>query len=166
MLLLSKTSPLPLVCFSVLLLTLSGCSEPRPAGLPKLYPVTLQFTQGGEPCAEAAISLIPESDSPWGSGGVTDANGRVTLSTHGKYPGIPAGIYKITVNKAEVELVGPAPVGMWDNQASRAYSLIDPIYTVPSTTTLSIEVGKGTKSFPPFDLGKKVRELAKEPPRI
>ena len=161
--LLSKTLPLSLVCCSVFVLALSGCSERRPAGLPKLYPVTLQFTQGGEPCVEAAISLIPESDSPWGTGGITDADGKVTLYTHGKYLGIPAGNYKITVSKTEIELIGPAPVGMGDVQASHAYNLIDSIYSLPSTTTLSIEVGEGTRSFPPFELGEKVREFAQPP---
>jgi len=161
--LLSKISRLSLVCFSAAILTLSGCSEPRPEGLPKLYPVTLQFTQGGQPCVEAAVSLIPEPGSPWGTGGITDVNGRVTLSTHGKYPGIPAGNYKITVSKTEIELVGPAPQGMGEIQATNAYSVIDPVYTLPSTTTLAIEVGEGTKTFPPFELGEKVRELVKPP---
>ena len=151
------------VCFSIFILALLGCSKPRPEGLPKLYPVTLQFTQGGEPCVEAAVSLIPEPGSPWGSGGITDANGRVTLHTHGKYPGIPAGNYKITVSKIESEFVGPTPQGMGDIQASNAYSLIDSIYTLPSTTTLAIEVGEGIKSFPPFELGDKVRELLTPP---
>ena len=112
---------------------------------------------------EAAVSLIPESDSPWGSGGVTDASGKVTLFTHGKYSGIPAGNYKITISKIEVEFIGPASVGMGDTQASRAYSLIDTVYSLPATTTLSIVVGEGTKSFPPFELGEKGRELMKPP---
>ena len=154
----SKISLSSLVCFSVLVLALSGCSEPRPEGLPKLYPVTLQFTQEGEPCVEAAISLIPEPGSPWGTGGITDANGRVTLQTHGKYSGVPAGTYKITVNKAEVEYIGPPPTAMGVAHPSQTYSLVDPVYSIPSTTTLAIEVGEGTKSYPPFDLGKKVRE--------
>ena len=140
-----------------------GCGQPRPEGLPDLYPVTLKFTQEGAPCADAFVTLISESGVPWTVGGRTDAGGSVTLQTHGRYLGAPAGKYKITVTKTETEFTGPPPKEMGDVQASNSYSLIDSIYTISATTTLVVEIGTGKNSFPPFDLGKKVRELMKPP---
>ena len=127
--------------------------------MPNLYPVTLKFTQEGTPCVEALVSLTPESDGQWAVGGITDSGGNIVLHTHGRYPGVPAGKYKITVIKTETELTGPPPTEMGQSQASTTYNLIDPAYSAPSTSTLTLEVVAGKNSFPPFDLGKKVREV-------
>jgi len=149
-----------LVVFCTVLI---GCSQPMPDGLPKLYPVSLKFVQEGAPCAEALVSLTPESDGQWAVGGITDSGGNVALQTHGRYSGVPAGKYKITVIKTETELIGPPPKDMGETQASTTYNLIDPVLSVVSTTTLALEVVDGKNSFPPFDLGKKVHEPVLSP---
>ena len=147
----------------LLFLLLAGCGQPRPDGLPNLYPVTLKFEQEGTPCAEAIVSLMPESDDPWAVGGITDTGGNVVLQTHGRYSGVPAGKYTITVTKTETELTGPPPKDIGEAQACTTYNLIDPVYSVPSSSTLALEVVAGENSFPPFSLGKKVREPVPTP---
>ena len=144
-------------------LFMSGCGQPRPDGLPNLYPVTLKFMQEGAPCTDALVSLTPESDGQWAVGGITDSNGNAALLTHGRYPGVPAGKYKVAVIKTETELIGPPPTGTEDAVGSTTYNLIDPVYSISSSTTLAIEVVAGKNSFPPFDLGKKVREIVASP---
>ena len=155
---------LSLLCSIILCLTFAGCGgEPKPDGLPKLHPVTLTFTQGGEPCVESIVTLVPESDSPWGTGGITDASGNVAVRTHGKFLGAPAGKYKITISKTESGVAGPAPADMFTVQTIQTFNLIDPIYANSETTTLVIEVEEGKNSFPPFELGEKVREPVRLP---
>jgi len=159
---------LSLICLFpiVLCLTVAGCGgEPRPDGLPELFPVTLTFTQEGEPCVEAIVTLIPESDSPWGTGGITDANGRVAVRTHGKFLGAPAGRYRVTISKTESGVAGPAPADMFTVQTIQTFHLIDPTYADFASTPLIIEVEANRRgnSFPPFELGERVREPVRLP---
>jgi hypothetical protein len=144
-------------------LGLFGCGEKKPDGLPELQPVTLHFTQDGQPCADASVHLIPQDNSPWAVGGSTDSAGAVILKTHGKYIGAPAGKYKITVSKIERENIGEPPKDMLDlAQEVKMYNLIDPIYSDPAKTTFEIEVIRGKKTSESFDLGEKIRvEIAK-----
>lgn len=143
----------------MVLLTICGCSEPKPDGMPPLYGVTLQFHQEGAPLDEASVRLIPQSDNPWIVGGSTNAKGEVRLKTHGKYDGVPAGKYKISVNKFVSE--GELPkVGEY-TPPMKHFNLVETQYTSPIETPLEIEIVKGKNKFPPFDLGKAVRlELA------
>jgi len=160
----SKIARLSLI--GLVAFVLAGCGgEPKPDGLPQLYPVTLTFMQGGEPCAEAIVTLVPESGSPWGTGGVTNANGSVAVQTHGKFPGAPAGKYKIIVSKTENGTAGQAPVDMFTPQMVQTFNLIDPIYANSATTILTLEVesSKTKKPYPSFDLGEKVREAVRLP---
>ena len=161
-----KVLRLSVLCAVAFCAAFAGCGgEPEPEGLPKRYPVTLTFTQEGEPCVEAIVTLFPESDSPWGTGGITDANGSVKVQTHGKFPGAPAGKYKVTVSKTESGPVGPAPVDMFTTQITQTFNLINPEYAAPATTTLTVEVeaSKSKKTYPPFELGEKVREPVRLP---
>ncbi|MDR1958393.1 MAG: hypothetical protein LBQ54_05040 [Planctomycetaceae bacterium] len=129
-----------------------GCSEPLPDGMPPLYPVTLTFQQEGAPLEEASIRLIPQFPCEWISGGSTDAGGRVQLKTHGKYHGVPAGKYKICVNKFHSE--GELPTMDKPTKPMTHYNLVETQYTLPNQTPLEIEVIAGKNEFPPFDLGK------------
>ncbi|MDR2755989.1 MAG: carboxypeptidase-like regulatory domain-containing protein [Planctomycetaceae bacterium] len=138
-------------------LGLFGCSEERPDGLPKLQPVSLQFTQDGLPCSEASVHLVPQDESPWAVGGSTDTTGTVIFKTHGKFTGVPAGKYKVTVSKVEREEVGPKPQNMYESQEIVMYDLIDQIYSDPKMTPLEIDVLSGKKLSESFDLGKKIR---------
>ena len=153
------------VCLAACCLTFAGCGgEPKPEGLPKLYPTIIQLTQDGEPIEGASVQLVSETDGRWPIGGSTDANGSVSLSTYGKYPGVPAGKYKVLVSKTEREKVGPEPQSMYETQAENVYDLIDPVYSRAGTTTLEVEVKPGKNSLGPFDLGAKIRLPIQKPP--
>ena len=146
----------------IVLLTMIGCSEERPDGMPPLYKVTLQFHQEGTPLGEASIRLIPQFDSPWTVGGSTNTKGEVRLKTHGKYDGVPAGKYKICVNKFVSE--GELPqIGVY-TPPMKHFNFVEPQYTQSKETPLEIEVVKGKNKFQPFDLGKAVRLELTAPP--
>jgi hypothetical protein len=145
----------------LVLILAAGCGEPKPAGLPRLTPVALTFTQDGVPCGEASVHLIPAGESPWAVGGSTSASGTVVFRTHGKYAGVPAGKYKITVTKNETEWKGEAPKenrGMYDPvPESIVYDAVDTKFADAETTPLELEVAEGKKVAQQFDLGKKIR---------
>jgi hypothetical protein len=157
---LPKMSWLPLVTFT---LVLTGCGgEPKPAGLPKLHPVSLKFVQEGEPLDGVAVVLMPQSDSKWASGGVTDTNGVAVLKTHGKFVGVPAGKYKVRVHKQEISgevSTTTDSTGLTTYGTAKTYDLVNPDYYKPDKTPFEIEVVEGKKQYEPIDLGKKVRIL-------
>ena len=131
--------------------------------MPALHPVTLKFTQDGQPCEGASISLIPEIPSGWISGGSTDATGTAVLRTYGKYPGVPEGKYKVVVTKVVREQIGPPSESMYDFAGEAVYHLIDTVYSVPGTTTIEIEVQPGRNVFDPMELGAEIRERVRRP---
>jgi hypothetical protein len=142
-----------------------GCGGQRtPDGLPKLYPVTLQFTQEGEPCDGASVQFVAVSESPnnWVVGGSTNTAGIAMLKTYGQYPGVPEGKYKIVVSKVERESLGTGET-MFDSKGENVYNLIDPSYSSSNTTSLTIEVQPEKKSYDPIELGKKIRQPLKRP---
>ena len=151
-------------CFISFLVIMSfvGCSEKLPDGMPKLVKVSLTFTQDGKPLTEATVALHPEgSSSQWTVGGVTDNHGVVVLKTHGNYTGVPEGKYKICVQKfvREGELQTMANPGA---PPPKDYNLVESQYAHKNDTPLSVEIIPGSK-YPPFDLGKAVKELLKAP---
>ncbi|MGL4943402.1 MAG: carboxypeptidase regulatory-like domain-containing protein [Thermoguttaceae bacterium] len=145
-----------------LLAMVIGCGKKLPDGMPKLYPVRFQVTQSDKPCAGASVRLIPEGDSPWIVGGTSDANGMVAPQTHGEYPGVPVGKYKVTVMKVDIEL-GPPSTSMYDSQRSEAFTLVDEKYANPKTTPLQLEVVAGANDIKPFDVGAEMRAKVKKP---
>ena len=154
-----KTSWLSLVVF---ILVLPGCGgEPKPEGFPKLHPVSLTFIQDGEPLVGASIVLMPQSDSKWASGGFTDAKGVAVFKTHGKFVGVPAGTYKVRIQKQETEEASTATdsTGLTTYGTAKAYDLVNPDYYHPDKTPFAIEVVDGKNNFEPIDLGKKARIL-------
>ena len=78
---------------------------------------------------------------------------------------VPAGKYKIMATKFETEMVGPPPPAgtLMDTRPIRSYYLIDQVFNDLEKTPFAIEVVAGKNSFEPFDLGKKVRILKKNP---
>lgn len=143
----------PLLTFVLLVFLLLGplgCSRgpQKPEGLPDLHPVTLTVIQDGKPLDGAIVSLRPlDSSNHWGSNGLTDANGKAIIKTHGDFAGAPVGKYKVAVIKTEVETSGKTSV---------SYNIINPVYTTYDTTTLEIEVGTGSNETS-LDLGEAVR---------
>jgi hypothetical protein len=152
------------------LLLLVGCwGEPRPDGMPDLISCSLQIIQDGQPLPACSVSLYPlESGNSWSSGGTADENGQVHLRTHGRYNGIPAGKYKVTVwkQKTEGELLIEPINGSSEEMANyqrrlkenprRTYHLVAPSFLNADTTPLEISVEKGKKNSFTLDVGKAV----------
>jgi len=108
------------------LVFVAGCGS----GGPKLQTVKGKVTVGKTPLKSGAVTFIPDESkgnkekvSPTASIG---SDGSYTLTTDGK-SGAPAGWYKVVV-MTNMPGSDPSPVK------------IDPIYTDPAKTTLSIEV--------------------------
>lgn len=147
----------------------AGCnSGPElPSDLPKLTPCSLSITQDGKPLGGASVTLISIGESQsWYPGGITDEAGQVELYTNGRYKGVPAGKYKILVNKTETDpsKLGPAPdmddpkYGEWMEKSSKekrdSYYLVEKQYNDAKTSPLEIEIPGGATTF---DVGKAVK---------
>jgi len=140
----SKILRLSLVCPIVLCLAFVGCGgEPRPDGFPKLYPVSITFVLDGVPSGGIAVFLNSQT-SPWPVAGSTDQDGVATFNTQGRFPGVPAGRYKVTVAKTEQE-------------GETVFDVINPDYGSSEKTPFEIEVIAGRNQFEPLDLGRRVR---------
>jgi hypothetical protein len=149
--------------------TFSGCSkEPRPAGMPRLYPVSLKIVQEGETLEGAMVQLIPEdsANSSWGPGGTTDASGIAVLQTNGKYKGAPLGKYKVTVSKKEKEphpnpeLAGGPEFRQYLAvlKTLKTYSFVEPQYGSIKDTPLRVEITANEKTYT-IDAGKKIKTV-------
>jgi hypothetical protein len=165
----SRYGILGLACAGLALLVLGCQGEPLPDGMPKLCPVSVTIVQEGKPLANASIRLIPDdSTNKWSSGGSTNESGVAKLFTHGKFAGVPAGSYKVTVTKIEM----PAPVSadqqkLLEKSASAdepTYDLVPAQYSLPNQTPLRLTVKSEGNTYEPFDLGPAVREVRKGPP--
>lgn len=137
------------------ILLAAGCKEKRPDGMPDLIPVVLTVTQEGAPLAEANINFYAQdsANKKWGSGGVTDAQGKLVVMTQGKYKGMPAGKYKITVSKILVE----NPPQKESDPPGKYFELIEKKYTKEALTDIMIEVAPGTSNYD-IKAGKAVKE--------
>ena len=134
---------------------MSGCGKQSlPEGLPKLYPLTLDLLQEGEPLVEATVSLYPVgSTSTWSSGGFSDQNGHAVIVTHGGFDGAPVGKYKVAIVKSVVE---GAPESMDDQGNSHSFSLVEDKFTKRTTTPLEIDV-QPEKNILRLEVGKAVK---------
>lgn len=157
--------------FSALLLAVSlivGCvGEPRPAGMPRLYPVSITVTQEGEPLEGALLQLFAEdsANARWGPSGVSNSSGVATLFTEGKYKGVPLGEFKVVVTKSERE---PHPHPEWADlpygdpnfqrygaisRGLKTFNYVELQYGSVADTPLSIDITAGKKTYT-IDVGK------------
>jgi hypothetical protein len=137
-------------CFTLLLQL--GCRQRLPDGMPPIYPCKIIFTQEGKPVFNASVILHPvaQSDQYWAVSSVSDANGVTTLSTNGNYKGVPAGTYKVTVEKILQETPGKDGYYLYDS--------IDIQYRSVDTTPIQVEVTTNKKqNVFSFDLGKETQ---------
>lgn len=156
----------PLVWFFVLVSfpVISGCGEPRPAGFPKIYPVSAVVMQEGKPLEGAAISFHDSTGSmTWSIGGLTDAQGKTVLTTHGKFVGAPEGKFKVVVRKqvTEGEKEYNDAMNREDPAAAakipvHVYAYVEDIYNSPLTTPVEVEITRSTKTIE-IDAGPAVK---------
>jgi hypothetical protein len=152
----------------ILLFPHHGCDRSvRPHDLPQLYPTVITLTQEGKPLENALVLLYStDLNFKWSAAAVSDHNGKATILTHGKFPGVPVGEYKIVVTKTEPsdqDLLKPAsdynPEVHVVMPKITLFSFIEKQYTDITTTPLTITIEKG-KNVHNFDLGKAVHEKA------
>ena len=140
---------------------LVGCGQKLPDGMPPLYPLTLTVTQQDEPFPDASVSLVAsDSTRKWTCGGMTEADGTLVVFTHGKYRGVPADKYKVTVDCVISEPPRPKNATMEELDAharnSKSFRIVPLEYTDRATTHLEIEVVKGTNRLK-IDVPEKVK---------
>ncbi|MDR0335552.1 MAG: Ig-like domain-containing protein [Planctomycetaceae bacterium] len=151
---------IPTLLISCLIVT-SGCGEKLPEGLPALFPATLTITLEGKPIANAIVSLSSADNSHlWASGGTTDKNGQLTVYTHGRYQGIPAGKYKVTVDCITSGVPMPQNPTMEQieehNRNHPSFRIVPLEYIEKMTTPLEIEITQG-KNMLTLDIPKSVK---------
>ena len=153
----------PLLC--ALVVTLIGCQPSgQPDNLPKLYPCSVTVTQENAPCTDAEVELFSvDPGFHWTVYGRTDSQGKASLVTHGQFPGVPAGSYKVVVSKREMfqeraPKVDPNdPTIITGGSPTIIFALIDKTYMNRSTTPLELTVAQSA-AHQNFDVGKPVRE--------
>lgn len=155
-------SPL-LLCVALIV----GCGPKRPPGLPDLVGcvLTIQY-EDGSVVDNAIVSLAPEDDNlrQWSISGTTNASGVVTIYTNGDLVGVPAGKYKVVVQKTEV-----APTGQKDEYGdpiTASRSLIAEEFSNSGKTPLSLEVGSSpVKTTLKVEKGNFENPVSLEPPK-
>ncbi|MDD3586265.1 MAG: carboxypeptidase-like regulatory domain-containing protein [Thermoguttaceae bacterium] len=164
---------------AVCMLGMTGCGEKLPPGMPKLYPAKMTVTyEDGKPIEKALIILIADGgtgNASWSHTGNTDASGGAEIFTQGKYKGLPAGKYKVTVSKTVSE-GEPMPGEPTDEESAKRYDawkksankekvfkVISPEFEDGSKTPLSITVeAKGAQTFE-VKAGKEVKLRQPDP---
>lgn len=127
-----------------------GCTQgpAMPDDLPPLTPCTLTLELDQAPLSDATITLIPASGN-WIGVGLTDSAGQATVQTQGRYAGIPAGEYVVTVTKWEESAeAAPDPTSAEADAAAfqggarptKRKSLVPAKYTKQETTDLKLSV--------------------------
>lgn len=135
-----------------------GCGSSNPT----TYPVTGTVTFEGKPLAGANIGFSATDENTRGAIGVTDSEGKYSLTTFEKGDGAMAGTFKVTVSKfdgpaAPVKLADPSastgdelPANYTPEAASTAApskNLVPQKYLRPQTTPLSFTVEAGPNTF-------------------
>ena len=166
--------------FVVISLLLVGCrSEPRPDGLPDLFPVSVKVEQEGQPVPGAVVSLNHrDGDAKWSATCETGSDGIAkNFFTNGKYKGVAAGKFQVCVRKYErgemkkVDLP-PEPTDEYERYLWRqkyeesqkrgeSFDLIEAKYFDPRLSPLEIEVTAGGKNEFTVDAGKPTRYVFK-----
>lgn len=139
-----------------------GCSSSsRPDGMPVLHPCSLTITQGNTPLEGVSVYLHhPTISKQWSISGTTNATGVAVMQTHGRFPGVPAGTFKVVVAKNESEggFEGDGiETPRVDEGPQKIYSLIEEKYLKEETTPHQLDVNSKTSRS--FDVGAPVRVL-------
>ncbi|EAQ79665.1 carboxypeptidase-like regulatory domain-containing protein [Blastopirellula marina] len=127
-----------------------GCNRgpALPENLPPLTACTLQIQYKQAPVSEATVTLIP-SQGNWVGVGRTDASGKAVVQTQGRYNGVPAGDYTVTVTKYEPEAdLPPDPTSPEEDAAlaqsasrpNKRKALVPEKYTKSETTDLRLTI--------------------------
>ena len=133
--------------FPLVVIGFCGCGQKLPDGMPRLHPCTITVTMNGKPLEKAKVTLFPEeggeNQGRWGCAGFTNSSGSVTMKTDGRYQGIPAGKYVVTVYRVDIE--EREYQGYFEEQQlppPKSTVIVDLKYDDPEQSPLVLEVGR------------------------
>lgn len=141
----------------------SGCGG-APSGL--FATISGKVTQGGVPVDGAKVtfhSTVETKGQREMYSAITDSTGKYLLATSGKDPGIPPGLYKVTITKHGFKDTKTAPPEMDAGQLEAQMSAAAPgtvknslpkEYENVATTKLSVTLEVGKNEGKDFDLPK------------
>lgn len=115
-----------------------GSETPTTRARPKTHPVLGSVTLDGKPLEYAAVvfhKVSADGKASPGGDGITDAEGRFEASSFGKFDGLPAGHYQISVSCRPL-----------DKDRVRGDNILPARYLKPATSELSVEVKEGANS--------------------
>ena len=137
--------------FISLVFAISGCGSDAPKGPEKLSttPVDGIVTLNGKPAAEVSISLH-HSEGKVAPRGMSDKDGKFSISTYGKDDGAPIGKYKVTAAKNMTKeispgVLAPPPPGGFKSDIPSKYESVN-------STDISVEIKAGEKNSLKIDL--------------
>jgi hypothetical protein len=138
------------VCF-IAITSLWGCGDGRIA----TYPVVGSVLVDGRPAEGALVILVPTTTAEAGGDrerpfGMTDAEGKFSLTTFDPGDGAPAGEYKVLVqwpapNNSPEAARGGGRAALGPDRLKGKYFKLD-------TTTLAATVEEQSNELPPFGL--------------
>jgi hypothetical protein len=126
----------------------AGCGGGGGLSAPKTTPVsgTVQFK--GKPVAGVKVTFHPKfdmgGDAKFTPNGVTNKDGKFTLSTAAANDGAPPGEYAVTFEwlRAGTDKAGlDVEIDQWKGK-----------YADPATSTFTVTIQKGDNALPTFDL--------------
>jgi len=114
-------------------------------------------TQNGAPLDGARITFhsTVETEGKRGNsfGGLTDSSGKYLIANVGKEPGLPPGMYKVTITKLDAKGLPPEAMDQGQLDASgAAKNTLPKDYENPNTTKLSVTLEPGKNVDKNFDL--------------
>jgi hypothetical protein len=122
-----------------------GCGSNTPKAPEKIstIPVDGIVTLNGKPASEVSISLH-HSEGKVAPRGISDKDGRFSISTYGKDDGAPEGKYKVTAAKNMTKeispgVLAPPPPGGFKSDIPTKYESVN-------TTDISVEIKAGEKN--------------------
>lgn len=127
-----------------------------------MYPCTITIKQDDKPLEGASVQLYdPTVTDRWSVSGLTDSSGTATIHTHGRFPGVPQGQFKVVISKTVSEgetSWDDDPAMMKPRGNTKVYSLVGKEYTDRESTPLEIVID-GKKRNESFDIGSGKRVL-------
>ena len=114
-----------------------------PAKQKETFPVATKVTIDGKPLTDAIVTFHTYNAETkmyaMVCDGLTDASGRVKMSTYSKYDGVPAGEYTVTAVKSEK--------GGYYRGAATDKNLLPAKYATPATTPLKVTIKDGANDI-------------------
>jgi len=135
---------------------MAGCGNPASdqwtKDRPQTFPAEAVVNHGGRGVEGASVTFAPVDRDGTAAFGLTDAEGKVVLSTFGEKDGAVAGDYMVTVTKKSVETTPNPKDPNGPPLKSVEKSLIPARYSSSGTSQLKASVKDGSENKFSFEL--------------